>query len=83
MRRNLTVALLEAESMEPRIQLAYSRGLVPEDLAAKMSLVRLLLERADRLTRDALDRAIADTRQYHQVYADTHYTDRGLVEDAA
>jgi hypothetical protein len=79
MRRYLTVALLEAEAMEPRIQLAFSRGLVPADLTANMGLVRLLLERADMLTRDALDIAIADTRLYYTVYADTVYTDRGLA----
>lgn len=83
MRRNLTVALLEAEAMEPRIQLAYSRGLVPADLTANMGLVRLLLERADVLTRTALDIAISDTRLYYEVYAEATYSDRGLAEDAA
>ena len=41
MRRNLTIALLEAEALEPRIQVAFSNGLVPADLTAKMGLVRL------------------------------------------
>lgn len=80
MRRSLTVALLEAEAMEPRLQLAYTRGLVPADLPANMGLVRLMLERADLLTREALDIAIGDTRHYHQVYADTTFTDEGLAE---
>jgi hypothetical protein len=80
MRRHLTVALLEAEAMEPRLQLAYSRGLIPSELPAKMGLVRLLLERADLLTRDALDRAIADTSVYYNVYSETVFSDRGLVE---
>ena len=83
MRRGLTIALLEAEAMEPRVQLAYTRGQVPPELTADMSLVRLLLERADVLTRHALDQTIADTRLYHTVYAETVYTDHGLVEEAA
>ena len=57
MRRGLTIALLEAEAMEPRVQLAYTRGQVPAVLTADMSLVRLLLERADVLTRHALDQS--------------------------
>lgn len=80
MRRNLTVALLEAEAMEPRIQLAYSRGLIPADILANLSLVRLLLERADWMTRNALDRQLADTSRYYTVYAESTFTDRGLVE---
>lgn len=80
MRRSLTVALLEAEAMEPRLQLAYTRGLVPADLPANMSLVRLFLERADILTREALDIAIADTRRYYEVYAETTYSDEGLAD---
>jgi len=79
MRRYLTVALLEAEAMEPRIQLAFSRGLVPAELTAKMGLVRLLLERADLLARNGLDIAIADTRLYYTVYADTTYSDAALA----
>ena len=79
MRRHLTVALLEAEAMEPRIQMAFSHGLVPAELTAKMGLVRLHLERADLLTRTALDVAIADTAEYYEVYAETTFTDRGLT----
>jgi hypothetical protein len=79
LRRNLTVALLEAEAMEPRIQFAFSRGLVPSDLCAKMGLVRLHLERADLLIREALDISIADTRQYYEIYAEATYTDDGIL----
>lgn len=79
MRRHLTVALLEAESMEPRIQFVFSQGLVPAELCAKMGLVRLHLERADLLTRTALDVALAETREYYEVYADATYTDRGIL----
>lgn len=79
MRRHLTVALLEAEAMEPRIQLAFAKGLVPSELTAKMGLVRLYLERADQLVRDALDRAIADTGEYYGVYSDSTFSDRALT----
>lgn len=79
MRRHLTVALLEIEAMEPRIQLAYSRGLIPADLTANMSLVRLLIVRADVLTRNALDVLIADTGRYFNVYAETTFSDRNLA----
>lgn len=82
MRRGLTIALLEAEAMEPRVQLAYTRGQVPGALSADMSLVRLLLERADHLTRHALDQTIADTSLYAEVYAESVFTDQGLVEAA-
>lgn len=67
MRRNLTAALLEAEALEPRAQVAYAEGLVPAEIAAQVGLVRLLLERADTLIRDALDVQIADN---FNVYAD-------------
>lgn len=83
MRRHLTIALIEVESMEPRIQLAYSRGLIPADVTANMSLVRLLLVRADRLTRGALDQALADTARYFNAYSDSTYSDRAMVEKAA
>lgn len=83
MRKHLTVALLEAEVMEPRLQVAFSRGLVPPDLVANMSLVRLLLERADLLTRNALDIMIADTHRYADIYSSSTFTDTALVEPAA
>lgn len=68
MRRSLSAALLEVEVMEPRLQLAYSRGLVPAELSANMSLVRLLLERADAVTRHTLDVAMVGCPQV--VYSD-------------
>lgn len=84
MRSSLTIALLEAEALEPRLQLAYSRGLLPPDVVANMSLVRLLLERSDVLIRHALDIAIADTGEWYEVYADTTFSDRKLAQrDAA
>jgi len=79
MRHSLTIALLEAEVMEPRTQIAYSRGEVPAVLPANMGLVRLLLIRADRVTRDTLDRLIAT---HYDIYADASYTDRDLAASA-
>lgn len=79
MRRGLTIALLEAEAMEPRVQLAYAEGAIPEAVPAKMGLVRLFLNRADRITRHALDIAIGDTGHYHDAYADSTFTDRRLA----
>lgn len=80
LRRNLTVALLEAEALEPRLQLAFARGEIPDSVAANMGLVRLMLERSDHLIRSSLDIAIADTASYYHVYADTFFTDRQLAE---
>lgn len=76
MRRHLTIALLEAEAMEPRVQLAYARGELPAVMSANMGLVRLLLERADQVTRDTLDVLIVT---YHEIYADVTYEDRKLA----
>ena len=79
MRHHMTIALLEAETMEPRTQIAYARGEIPAVLPANMGLVRLLLIRADRITRDTLDRLIAT---HYDIYADATYTDRQLAESA-
>lgn len=79
MRRHLTIALLEAEALEPRVQLAYARGEISDSVTAKCGLIRLLLQRADEITRAALDRELAT---YHEVYADSTFTDRALAESA-
>jgi hypothetical protein len=79
MRHHMTIALLEAEVMEPRVQIAFARGEVPECLPANMGLVRLLLVRADQVTRATLDRMIAT---HYDIYADRTYTDRMLAESA-
>ena len=79
MRHHMTIALLEAETMEPRVQIAYARGEIPAVLPANMGLVRLMLIRADRITRDTLDRLIAT---HYDIYADATFTDRGLAESA-
>lgn len=70
LRRGLTIALLEAEALEPRVQLAYSRGEFPAEFTANMSLLRLLLQRAEAVTRQALDVDIADTTRHFPVYSD-------------
>lgn len=79
MRKHLTIALLEAEALEPRVQLAYARGEIPDVLPANMGLVRLLLERADEITMRTLDLAIA---VHYEIYADATFTDRQLAEPA-
>ena len=77
MRKHLTIALLEAEALEPRTQLAYARDEIPADMPANIGLVRLLLERADRVTRETLDVLIAG---YADVYADVTFDDRELAD---
>lgn len=79
MRKHLTIALLEAEALEPRVQLAFARGEAPAVMSANMGLVRLLLERAEDITRGTLDISIAD---HYEIYADATYTDRSLAESA-
>jgi hypothetical protein len=79
MRKHLTIALLEAEALEPRVLLAYARGEVPDVMSANMGLVRLLLERADAITFRTLDVLIAG---HYDIYSDATYTDRALAESA-
>lgn len=79
MRKHLTIALLEAEALEPRVQLAYARGEAPAVMSANMGLVRLLLERADAITWTTLDVQIAT---HYEIYAEATYTDRALAESA-
>jgi hypothetical protein len=79
MRKHLTIALLEAEALEPRVQLAYARGEISDSITAKCGLIRLLLERADDLTRTTLDQELA---AHFEGYADATYSDRRLAEPA-
>lgn len=79
MRKHLTIALLEAEALEPRVTLAFARGEAPAVMSANMGLVRLLLERADHITSGTLDISIAG---HYEIYADATYTDRKLAESA-
>lgn len=78
MRRNLTVALLEAESFEPRIQLDYSQGRVEAELVANVGLLRLLLERADRMSRIVFNQGVGE--HYH--VNDSTFSDRQLADSA-
>jgi hypothetical protein len=75
-RRSVTIALLELESLEPRMQVAYKRGLIPADAAANLSLARLMVLELDQLLRLSLDVAISD---HWQVYTDATYRPRDLV----
>ena len=78
-RRSVAVAMIELESLEPRMQVAYKLGELPADLVADLSLARLMVNELDGLLRRALDVAIADTGKYHDIYADTTYDRRQLV----
>lgn len=69
LRRGLTMALLEIEVLEAQAQLAYASEIVSADFAADVSLLRLLLERADKVTRHALDIELADGNHF-DVYSD-------------
>jgi hypothetical protein len=78
-RRSITIAVLELEGLEPRMLLAYKRGLIPSDVAADLSLARLMAVELDGLLRGALDRSLADTGRYYDVYADASFQRKGLV----
>ena len=78
-RRSIVVAMLELEGLEPRMQLAYKRNLVPPSVAADVSLARLMCVELDQLLRGALDIAIGDTGLYYQIYADATYQRNGLA----
>ena len=71
--------MLELEGLEPRMQLAYKRNLVPPSVAADVSLARLMCVELDQLLRGALDIAIGDTGLYYQIYADATYQRNGLA----
>jgi hypothetical protein len=68
--------MIELEALEPRMQLAYKRLLVPASLVADLSLARLLVVETDTLLREALDVSIAD---HYEVYADATYNRRRLA----
>lgn len=78
-RRAVTIALLELEGLEPRMQVAYKNGTIPSEVAADLSLARLLAEELDQLLRQSLDIAIADTGKYYNIYSDATYKRSGLV----
>lgn len=78
-RRSIVIAMLELEGLEPRMQLAYKRSLVPASVAADVSLARLMAVELDRLLREALDQALGDTGLYYAAYVDATYNRRGLT----
>lgn len=78
-RASANVALIELESLEPRLQLAYKHGEFPASAVADISLARLLATELDALLRGALDRAIGDSGKYHDIYADATFDRRQLV----
>ena len=75
-RRSIVIAMLELEGLEPRMQLAYKRKLIPASMVADISLARLMVVELDRLMRNALDIAIGT---YADVYSDATYRARDLA----
>lgn len=61
------------------MQSAYKRGLIPSEVAADLSLARLLAAELDQLLRHSLDVAIADTGKFYNVYSDHAYNRRDLA----
>lgn len=78
-RRHVTIAMLELEGLEQRMQSAYKAGLIPAEVAADLSLARLLAVELDQLLRHSLDVALADTGQFYNVYSDHTYNPRNLA----
>ena len=78
-RRSVTIAMIELESLEPRMQIAYKLGELPASVVADLSLARLMVVELDKLLRGALDRAIGDTGKYADVYSNSTYDRRKLV----
>ncbi len=78
-RHSAAIALIELESLEVRMQLAYKHGEFPATAVADVSLARLLATELEALLRGALDRAIGDAGKYHDVYADATYDRKQLV----
>ena len=79
-RRSIAVAMIELESLEPRMQLAYKLDEIPAEVVADLSLARLMVTELDALLRRGLDVAIGDTGQYFDVYTDRTYDRRQLVK---
>ncbi len=78
-RRAVTIALLELEGLELRMQTAYKRGLIPSEVAADLSLARLMAVELDGLLRHSLDVAISDTGRFYNIYSDHTYNRRDLA----
>ncbi|HUF14646.1 MAG TPA: hypothetical protein VMQ46_02020 [Acidimicrobiia bacterium] len=71
--------MVELESLEPRMQLAYKLDQIPASLVADISLARLMAVELDGLLRRALDIAIGDTEKFYNVYANAKHDRRKLV----
>jgi hypothetical protein len=78
-RRSVTVAMIELESLEPRMQLAYKLEQIPAEVVADLSLARLMVTELDGLLRSALDVTISDGSKYYDVYAEATYDKRRFV----
>ena len=82
-RRSISIAMIELEALETRMQLAYKLGELPAAAAADLSLARLMVTELDRLLRSGLDIAIGDTGKYHDIYVDRTYDPRRLADTEA
>ncbi|HVR78740.1 MAG TPA: hypothetical protein VMS99_10140 [Acidimicrobiia bacterium] len=72
--------MIELESLEPRMQIAYKHGEIPAALVADLSLARLMVTELDLLLRHGLDASIGDTGEYHAVYTDATYDRQQLTQ---
>ena len=79
-RQSVSIAMIELESLEPRMQLAFKLGELPAGAVADLSLARLMVTELDALLRRGLDVAIGDTGKYYDIYADATYDRRRLAE---
>ena len=77
--RSIVVAMIELETLEPRMQLAYKLGELPASVVADISLARLMAVELFGLLRGALDVAIGDTGKYEDIYTTASYDRRQLV----
>lgn len=78
-RASINIALIELESLEPRLQLAYKLGEFPAQAVADLSLARSMITEVDDLLRGALDRTIGGNGSHVDVYSDAEYDRRKLV----
>ena len=75
-RHAANVAVVELEVLELRMQLAYKHGKIPAQVAADLSLARLLAVELESVLRKSLDVGLA---AHYEVYAEATYRPEDLV----
>lgn len=75
-RHAVNVCVIELEVLELRMLLAHKRGLIPPQVAADLSLAKLLATELEALLRKSLDIGMAAN---HDVYADATYSREKLA----